>query len=64
MLQERKRQEILALEKQLDEEYRLQASLAAQAAANKKELLNFISQVCFKSLLLVESLNLVHNYER
>lgn len=41
---ERKRQEILALEKQLDEEYRLQASLAAQAAANKKELLNFISQ--------------------
>ncbi|ESO00723.1 hypothetical protein HELRODRAFT_192587 [Helobdella robusta] len=42
---ELKRQERVALEKRLDDDYRQQAVLTAQASANKKQLLNYLNEV-------------------
>ena len=42
---EEKRKAHLALEKQLEEEQRQQTELAAQAVANKKHLIRYLSKV-------------------
>lgn len=45
LLKERRRQERLALERQLEEDQRQQALLVAQAAAEKSDLLLYVAQV-------------------
>jgi len=46
MIQEQRRREFVRLEKQLEDDQRQQALLAAQAAANKNHLVQFVAEVC------------------
>ena len=57
MIQERKRQEMVRLEQQMEEEQNLQSKLAAQAATNKKHLLSFVAEVS----TIIEELDIVEN---
>ena len=52
-LKENRRQERIALERQLEEDQRAQAEQAAHAAANKQHLIDFVAQVCEKRLCCV-----------
>jgi len=45
MMQEQRRREFIRLEKQLEDDQRQQAMLAAQAAANKNHLVQFVAKV-------------------
>lgn len=45
LLKEKRRQERLALERQLEEDQRQQALLVAQAAAEKSDLLQYVAKV-------------------
>jgi len=45
MTQEQRRREFVRLEKQLEDDQRQQALLAAQAAANKNHLVQFVAKV-------------------
>jgi len=44
--QEQRRRECIRLEKQLEDDQRQQALLAAQAAASKNHLVQFVAKVC------------------
>ena len=49
-LQEEKRRERALLEKQLEDDQRLQAQLAAKAAADKKHLIEFVAKDQVKTI--------------
>ena len=51
-LQEEKRRERALLEKQLEDDQRLQAQLAAKAAADKKHLIEFVAKDQVKTILV------------
>ena len=55
-LQEMKRRERALLEKQLEDDQRLQAQLAAKAAADKKHLIEFVAKDQVKT---VNTFNLI-----
>jgi len=46
-IQEQRRREFVKLEKQLEDDQRQQALLAAQAAANKNHLVQFVARVTY-----------------
>ena len=49
LIQEQRRREFVRLEKQLEDDQRQQARLAAQAAANKNHLVQFVAKVSISS---------------
>lgn len=65
--QEKRQQEMMRLEQQMEEEQRLQAQLAAQAAYNKQHLLSFVVEVSEKNtyihLLIYPSNAFNHEYK-
>jgi len=50
MMQEQRRREFIRLEKQLEDDQHQQAILAAQAAANKNHLVQFVAKVCLYTI--------------
>ena len=58
-LQEEKRRERALLEKQLEDDQRLQAQLAAKAAADKKHLIEFVAKDQVKT---ITTLNVIFMY--